>query len=1047
MLYVILKNEYTIRADNLAIVSRDGNIEFQTFDTKATSGIRWKTVGFTITRRKCLTGEYANDGYPLKLEHATILLKDDWKKEVGYGELVKVTFTIPQSAVSSALIKAGFGDIKNDDVLYLHGIFQVTHNGKNYGSKKYDLPAITNAESWANSDDFRDRFDIQVLYKAPNEPISIQYKTATGDIIETDTYTENKWVKSGTSISVKLDEEKTYQGKKYKLYKSYIRYYTLQTAIQGYGKNTLKGDLLESVQNRTINQRVGGVQFVAIMKLVKAASPESEKALISERSSPLPYGVITADDRGNSFYESDVGIPATESLYLNVFSQNYLFGYEFENVIGEKEYRITFTKTYHLTWQEIDYDEDYNVLLQDKSTTQTISKTVTVSRPYSYWKLIALEYYTIKDATIQNGALESGEHTLYPKEYFPPNLIYKIYEEDEHVQEPQYIKNVILPSETIHGSDYCPSVPDVNFDSLAEEAIGKLKVRNDKLVLGSEVISNQSWIEEKTNKPILLESEDEIGQDVLYQNGLAIPKDTPNMIFESTGIITYGAQVLIGTSQPDILTFEIEELEQVVVHTPTVCDAYISDERQYNQMISPDRTRDSLVLDRTFQLSIPTEGEHLDIQGYGYRDYAKYIACRQVQFPFDIYQGTQFYSANSWITIDFDTTTFYVPIWVKEGKYSIQCRTMSISCEANDGIEKEEEFANLQLDNYAATCEILIEVSGRIYGFQITDVTDYPIWYSVFRKKNSLSPSGITYGVGLRNENGGFKETDSMFTIPLFKGSHPTNQDAGVVPTGYAFRFTIDTIGEMYDENDYVQLTPKFYYISSDQSQRQEVDLYYMETIENYKYAMVKIGSELDRTNVKKRYMGNPYMTVPKEELQTKAELTGKTLHTIQYTLSPMFTFHHILLSETFRTYLGKNYTPTGNIPNGVDSKKVALSKQKWYGEYYLPSKVYVVPKDFDLADYEAKNGAFHFREAFWLTEGYIMIQFEIKTINEGKSYLSYINAENAKYGYCNMWKKEGVLYQKTDLDGVQWKFEDGDAFLYDRKRRVGLDYIVGGTH
>lgn len=1032
------------------MTTRNGMILFETTDTKATSGIRWKTVGFTITRERCLTGNSANGGFPTKLDHAVIYLKDEWKSERQTTSNIYVTFTIPESAVSSALVKAGFDDLKDNDTLYLHGIFQVTHNGQNYGSKKYDLPSITKAEAWANPDDFKDRFDIKIFYKAPDEPVSVQYKTSSGDIIDTDTYPESQWKKPGTKISVKLTEEKMYNGKKYKLYKSYIRYYTSQTAISGTGLSTLKGATISQVQNRTITQRIGGVQFVAIMKAVKEPALQSENNLIVQRSEPVPYGTIAADERDNHFFDVEAGIPATESLYLNIFSQNYLLGYEYENIVGEKQYSITFTKTYHLKWNEISYNENLELISEEKNDSKTITKTVTVKREYSYWKLVRLEYYTIRDAMVQNGALPDGRFHVLPREYTPPSLVYYHYEtENEYLKEPVYTKNVTLPAETIQGDDTCPSIPSENFESDAEEKIGQIQVRNDLFLFGKEKISDSIWKEKKTETPAIYEEEEETGENVLYQKGIVIPKDTANDIFETEGVITYQANTRLLQTSPLFLTYDIEELGNVTVHTPTVCDAYVSNEKKYDQMLSPDCTCYPLILDRTFQLTIPTTGEHLYIQGYGYRDYAKYIEDREVQFPFDVYQGKKYYSAYSWISLSNNSADFYIPIWVKEGKYYIQCRSISISAKANSAQDKEEELANLQLENYVSTCQIPVEVSGRVFGLQITDISDYPAWYYVFRRKDSLAHTGVHYFVGNKNENGYKRSDTEPLTFPMIKGSNPIDPQTRITPTGYAFRFTIETIGEMYQEDDYVQMTPAFYYISKDGKERQEADVYYMETITELQkqYAFVKVGSSLDLKNVKKRYLGNPYTSVPEEEFKEKMSLTGKNLYTLQYTLSPLFTFHHILLSDNFRTYIGKNNSPTGTIPDTVDEDLVSMSKQKWYGEYYLPSQVYVVPKDFDLAEYEEKHGGFHFREDFWLKNGYIMVQFDIKTVNGGKTYLSYINEKNAKQGYCNMWKLEGMTYARTDADGVTWNLEDGDTFLYDTDKRTGLDYVSGGTH
>ena len=105
------------------------------------------------------------------------------------------------------------------------------------------------------------------------------------------------------------------------------------------------------------------------------------------------------------------------------------------------------------------------------------------------------------------------------------------------------------------------------------------------------------------------------------------------------------------------------------------------------------------------------------------------------------------------------------------------------------------------------------------------------------------------------------------------------------------------------------------------------------------------------------------------------------------------------------------------------------------------------MPKDFDLVKAEEMYGSFNFREDFWLRDGYIMVQFDIVTIKNGKKHLSYTNLENAKTGFCNMWKMEGFNYQKMDSDGVVWQLKDGDTFLYNTRRRVSLDYRTGGTH
>lgn len=1047
LLVLFFAINFDIEVEGACLID-DGRIIFTTSDKKATSDIRWRTVGFTITRERCLSGASANGGYPTKFKHATIYLRDEWKVERESSSNIYVTFTIPQDVVSQALIKAGMSDIKNDDSLFLNGIFQVTHEGEDYGNKKYSLPAITSAESWANPDDFKDRFDVMVYYRAPDEPISIQYRTSSGYIMDTETYAESKWQKPGTKVSVSLDEQKVYKNKKYEIYKSYVRSYSTQKTLPGYDLSTKSGDSMEAVRKRTISQQIGGVLIVAVMKLVEDPI-QPEKNIVSNWDPPNPHGVIAADARGNPIYDVEDGIPATESLYLNVFSKNYLFGYEFKNVTGEKIYTINLSKTYHLTWEEIHYDENFDVFFEKKSKDETVTKTVKVKRTYSYWMLEQLEYYKLKEAEIWNEALPDGFRSITPEKYSPPNLNYQCWNTEKlpYIKEPEFKENMTLPTEFIEGDYTCPEIPLEDFDSIGDENVDEIQVRNDSVSFQKTVISKGEWMDRKTVRPVVFQTNGETGKDVLYQKNIVIPMDTANGLYETSGILTYQVATRLNSSSSKEHKYVIEGLDKVNVHTPVVCEAGLVDQKAFNQMLHPDKERNALVLDREFVLELTCTGRHLDIKGYGLRNYDNYAAGRQVRFPFDVYHGSRFYPADSWVTIESESTKFYLPAWVKEGKYTIVCRVPSISAKANGSMELTEDRANRKKEHYVATYKIPVEVSGRIYGFQIRDISDYPLWSSVFRRPDSLEHSGVKYFAGIRNQDGIRRSDVKPLTVPLVKGSHPANEQAGITATGYTFRFSIDTVGEMYQDDDYVQLTPAFYFISKKEHKRQEVDLYYTEMIQNQMHTLVKIGSALDLKNIKSRYLGEPYTAVPEEELNEKRFLTGKMERELFYQPFPMFTFHHILLSEPFHTYIGDSYLKGESVPESVNLKQVSMARQRWYGEYYLPGKVYAVPKGFDLEKAEKAAGSFDFSETFWLKEGYLLIHFDIVSVKENERYLSYRNEENEKEGYCNMWNQEGFEHKKTDVEQEKWNFEEGDVFLYDLSHSMGIDYRIGGTH
>ena len=1045
-------------AANVADVkSEAGMIIFKTTDTKATTGIRWKTVGFTITREKCMSGPKDNGGDPTALDHATINLKPEWMEEKPKGDEIEVTFTMPKAVVNKALINAGFGGIKNGEVIYLHGIHQVTHDGKNYGGKKYTYSSIRNAEGWANKDDFKDRFDIKVVYQGDKEPVQIEYKTSTGEIMAT---LDRAPQYPGTDLEVRLDTDRINpkDGKLYYLYKSYIDYLTINKPIPETGLNLSNSNMVD-IQNRKEYQRVGGVRFVAIMKLKKDVpdpDPEPEPGegqapIINELIEPSPHGVIAADYRNNEKFDVVDGIPTTEDLYVNAFTSNYLMGYKLSNLTGSKTYPVNVKKKYNLSWTTSNPpDAEGNPTSPTHhSDTVTVNKTVNVERTYSYWEISNLDVFGIDHAIVNNYALPNGSVTLTPKGYTPPS-VNQVHSSEltAHIKDPEYNRNLNLGSESISGGSSRPSVPNESFESEADDVVPEIQAKNDKFIFNGTIIMEDKYLETKTKRPedFNIDTE-EVEENVLYQSALNIAATKTNGEYETTGTMTYQRISEVNPLFDATLIYDIADLDKVVIHTPTVCDATILPSQEYNQMLFPDKSVAPLVLDRYFKINLPTVGEHRYINGYEYRDYDKYIDKRQAKFPFDVYHGNTYIKAGKWYTLDSDITTFYMPIWVDEGNYAIDFRSISINASANGGIGDTETLANLSLSNYVATDTIRVQVSGRVYGLNIYDITDYPTWESVFRIPNSTLPTGFTYPVGTKDQNGKDIDINSKYTLPLVNGNHPTKQDVGTLKTGYVTRFSITTIGNMYNFNDYIRIIPTFYYVDKEGKNRKEVDIYYSETFQNKKNNLVKMGSEFDKYNVKSFKLGDTFRSVPLIDIATTARIRGMSEDVLKNTKKNVYTFTNIMIPENLRTFIGTNYTPTDSVPVGVSPDKVTKSMQRWYGEYYLPSEIHVVPKNFDILEYARINGGIDYDESFWLKDGYIIVNFDIETIKEKERHLSYINLIHSLIGYCNMWKTQGYQYTKTDKDNHRFTFIDGDYILYQTDQSAAIDNITGGTH
>lgn len=466
-----------IHAANQATIV-DGKVIFETMDTKATTGIKWKTVGFTLTRQKCLTGSYANGGYPTLMQHCTLWLSPEYQTSYDIGNgMVNIIFTIPEHVVSAALVKSGMGDIKENDKLYLHGIFQVTHNGVNYGVKKYDLPSIKGAEQWENPNDFTDRFDVELRYHGAsvNIPIYIEYRTKTGVVIAVEMVEYTKQVKPGDLIEVTFQKDKIYHNKKYTIGHSY--YYTLN-------KPSIKREILyvkdhgyEKVRKRTANQNFSGIKFVAIMYPEKTQEVLGKK--VGDLTEPSLEAVIGADIRENEQYKVQEGIPSGESLYANVFATNYLTEYEFQQKKGTKIYSIHVEKTYHLSWENEDGSS--------QSSTTTVTDQVYVERDYSYWNINKLNIYVLDYAKLYNKAFPNGEVSVYAAKDAIPSVSYWHSDKlGDHIIEPEYPKNIYL-EESIMGSE----VPLDNFQGVCEAAIGSIITKNDTLKLQGQVIMDE----------------------------------------------------------------------------------------------------------------------------------------------------------------------------------------------------------------------------------------------------------------------------------------------------------------------------------------------------------------------------------------------------------------------------------------------------------------------------------------------------------------------------------------------------------------------------
>ncbi len=1011
---------------NKAIMDK-GIIKYIAYDTTATSGTTWRTEGFTVKNEVCA------DGDPTKNPKGKFLLESGQKISTVIGDKTKTTFTFPEDIVRTQFDAAKVNSAslkKSGGYVYLNGIFRVYKKGKAASGYKDTLYEIMNAAPWRNPNDFKDRFNIQIKYdpveekqpvyltimKRKKKQFMLVERVLVGEVNERGEFItkEGNKVEKGkipatmewedenktfylfrTHWASMLDKETEHKNGRYRR----VRDKKITNINPKIDMNLYTAEI-GALQNRSYDVSYGGIEIVCVYRKYKKGATNTSTETSYDIDEPYATAIIQADTRENEQFDSTIGIPTMENQYVNVVTETYLTQYRFRKYAGTRTYQKKIPGA------------------TNEDGTKQPDTYQPVTRSYSYWKIEDLNVYALSGADIENGSLPGTTiHLTVGGGYTAPTVNYNVY--SNNMKEPQS----------------------------GVEEIGMIEVRNDKLVFNGQTIMDGSWCETSASKPSTLPEAGNIGSNVLYRSGLPIEWSKANGEYESIGTVIYNRICHFGSnSEGATVEYDIEDINNVIVHTPVVCDARVEDVRKYNQMLQPNQSVAGIVLDTNFKVELPTTGYHSQKKGYQYRDYAKYTAKREVKFPFDVYRNNIYCKADVWLTLTADTTEFYLPVWVDEGEYTIEFRTRTINCDANNGLSMEEEYANTDYENYVAIDYVDVEVSGRIYDLTLYDISDHSIWKSVFRQKDSLALNGFTYTVGNRNQNGRLKSQNKKYTFVMVNGAHPEQEKAGVQKTGYLSRFYLTTIGNLYGDTDYISIKPTFYYID-EAGERKEVDVYYTETIEGKRHVLVKAGESIDTLNVKTMSAGNVYTSIPISELEEKARLEGKTLNEIKEEKANVYTFSNIMIPKELRTYVGQNYIPTKMIPQGVDTDKVTKSVQKWYFEYYLPSEIHICEKGFDVAEYSKLHYGLDLEEEFWLTEGYLLVNFEIQTITEKERKLSYTNVENAKEGYCNMWKLEGFQYRKIDSASKEYDFKDGDTLLYSLTNSAARDYLTGGTH
>jgi hypothetical protein len=776
------------------------------------------------------------------------------------------------------------------------------------------------------------------------------------------------------------------------------------------------------------------------------------------------YAALRADDREGEKFDVAKGIPSTETLYAQVGGREYLIRQSFHEVTGTVSYIVTVRHPA----EPFPTDPVLQAPVPLDSLPAYATTDVRVARSYSFWEISALEVYAPESATLRNDTLPGGLLTLLPsmsasaqsgsQALQTPTIPYDLPTVD-FIHQADDLLTYHLQIGSISRSAGSASWDAASIQAAAQSAVSAIPVRNDRLQINgktilSGVVAQGAGMRPDPAVPGLL------SRDAFYMPGLLIPENVLNGVYPTTGTIVYArlADSVINGGMRASIRLPIPGVNPVVVHTPVVLAAGLVSDDAHNQDPRADSGKGSVVLGRPFVIHLSNSGSHLGIPGYGERDYSKYVADREVRLSFDTYSGNlysgRFLQAGIWhslgelgVTGTGTLLELKIPTWVQPGNHLVEIRTRSVN-DASNGSRMtvsmagmtasrqsvpgspqltgrlESGFgANLQQEISAVSVSIPLNVVGRIYDFQVTDVED-PMWETFFRtSKGNAASTGKRFSVGNRNINGDPAiGITSILPVMPGKNTQPGFQDRAV-KLGYGILFEIKTIGDFHDGNDIIRISPAFAFVDRNGKNRTDVDLYYSVPGS----PLVKAGSPEDTTawsgRINLSYRGlmeTEWTDTGKSLWNLKGGIAGYVsesvfaaafLHRAQKGID-MFRTWRILMGEPVRTFRGPVFSSANhpftkpvnagnsaivadagaNSPGPGDSVASSwsaaadetlafASMQKWYGEYRLPPDTLIVPKGTDLSRFAHITP----QDPVFLKDGYLLVNFrDMEVVNNG---------------------------------------------------------------
>lgn len=314
----------------------DGGLIVRVTSTAATSGIRYRTVGWMVTAEPtCRDGDCRPKDFPyVEFENARDAVVSTDPPTPVPGQPITTTWYFNPDVVNGQFFRVFEDLLQPNQRLYLSAVMESydANTGNTRSGPHYTLNAIKRAEGWAHPEDLDAYFDIDVEYN-PFQPIYEKLIYVDGNGTKRQhLYEEVGRQKIYQSFTHTLRESFTIDGKTYKLYKSYISK-VRDPSIENWPQYADRGD--PNVATRNITPAIGG------------------SIIVGEYRSDAPVKVkfIREDDKSELKPTEDLGEkPAGSEMHYDFKPNEFI-----TKIVGGFEQRFQLVRTYNKN-NEVKYE-------------------------------------------------------------------------------------------------------------------------------------------------------------------------------------------------------------------------------------------------------------------------------------------------------------------------------------------------------------------------------------------------------------------------------------------------------------------------------------------------------------------------------------------------------------------------------------------------------------------------------------------------------------------------------------------------------------------